>query len=243
MNIPQSRGNHNEEEAPYTDGTRPLWVYYPQGLMRRVSLGAENQAVLAPATGYAVHKIQLPRQKAIQGETDAPADEGSLYQESFFFCKIGRLADLPGTGRIYVEIVAHPATGVVFAKVYPSQSALNAADVLASRVLPFFEREGIPIKRIFTRKTKEYCGRAPVHAFETLLATAHIEHVPVTGADASVDSACADAYRELQREFFSPVLRTKFRLSLAALQKELDRFLDRQNAERRAKTEPTVHSH
>jgi hypothetical protein len=107
---------------------------------------------------------------------------------------------------------------------------LNAVDILSSRVLPYYERQGAAIKEIHTRRSKQYCGSFPVHPFETYLATSHIEHTVLRNNSHPGFYLCEQFYRFLMKEFLQPVLRKKFHLSLDELQKELDVFVDAYNA-------------
>jgi hypothetical protein len=154
----------------------------------------------------------------------------SLFQEVFFFCTVKNLGDVPGMGCIYVETVVDRDSGIAFAKVYSAKNAMNAVDILASRVVPFFERHGIAIKEIHTRKTGEYCGLLPVHPFETFLATSHIRHLPMDQSGQPYNYLCEQFYRFLLKEFFQPALRRKFQLSLDEFQKDLDAFIEAYNA-------------
>jgi hypothetical protein len=153
----------------------------------------------------------------------------SLFQEMFFFCTIKKVADLPGSSCIFVETVVDRDSGISFAKVYSSKNALNAVDILASRVLPFFERRGVSIREIHTRQTAEYRGLPPVHAYEAFLAGAHIRHLPMEHFGQSCNYLCEEFYRRLLKNFFSAALR-KFPLSLRDLQKDLDTFVEAYNA-------------
>jgi len=155
----------------------------------------------------------------------------SLFQDMFFFCTIRKLADLPGSGRIYVEIVVDRDTGVAFAKIYSSKSAMNAVDILASRVLPFFRRQALIIKEIHTPDTAEYCGLPPVHTYEAFLAAAHIRHLPIEHARHSSNFLCQEFYRYLLNNFFPDALRRNFPMSLRDLQNDLDTFVKAHNAE------------
>jgi len=154
----------------------------------------------------------------------------SLYQEMFFTCAVKRVADLLGSSCIYVEIVVDRDSGVSFAKVYSSRNAANAVDILATRVLPFFRRQGVAIKEIHTRKAPEYCGLTPVHAYEAFLAEEHIRHLPTEHFGPSCNHICKEFYRHLLKNFFPAALRRKFPLSLSDLQKDLDAFVEAYNA-------------
>ena len=155
----------------------------------------------------------------------------SLFQELFFFCTIKNVGDVPGAGCIYVETVVDRDSGIAFAKVYSARNAMNAVDILASRVVPFFERQGVAIKEIHTRKTSEYCGLPPVHPFETFLATSHIQHL----RDGRVQPARQLSLRAILQfpaEGVFPAGSPK-KISICRwtnLQKDLDAFVEAYNA-------------
>jgi hypothetical protein len=221
-------------ETTFGDASRSTWVYYPQRLMEDTGAGSEQ---------YPDHSPDKPRLHAHQctgvkceGEErkrkeDVAFDEGhSLFQEVFFFCTVKGVGDVPGAGCIYVEAVVDRDSGIAFAKVYSAKNAMNAVDILASRVVPFFERQGVTIKEIRTRKTSEYCGLPLAHPFETFLATSNIRHLPKDLPGHPDNHLCEQFYRFLLKEFFLPALRKKFKLSLDGLQKDLDTFVEAYNA-------------
>jgi hypothetical protein len=158
------------------------------------------------------------------------ANGHALYQEVFFFCTVPNVGDVRGTGCIYVETVVDQNSGCAFAKVYAAKHAMNSADVLFTRVLPFFRRQGFTIRNIHTPRKSEYFGLVPLHPFESLLATSHIEHLSTGSPGAPHNYLCLQFYRFLQKNFFQPILRKKFSFSLEELQKELDAFIDAYNS-------------
>ena len=155
-----------------------------------------------------------------------------LFQESFFFCNVKNVGDVRGTGCIYVEAIVDRDTGCAFAKVYPARNTMNSVDILSTRVLPYFRGTGSGVKEIHTRKTPEYCGLAPMHPFETFLATSQIQHLNTSQPGKPYSYLCVQFYRYLQSEFFQPALRTKFMLTLDELQTDLDAFMEAFNATR-----------
>ena len=156
----------------------------------------------------------------------------SIFQESFFFCRIKNVGDDPGAGDIYVEIAVDGYSRVAFANVYSARSAMNAVNLLKKRVLPFFERHHVPIERVFTRKSAEYCGLAPVHPFETFLATSKIQHAHLDPLTPTAGSLCEQFFHVLQPEFFTPELRRRFQQTLPLLQQDLDAFVETYNSQR-----------
>ncbi len=88
------------------------------------------------------------------------------------------------------------------------------------------------VERVFTPRTVEYCGLPPVHPFEALLITQHIEHQHLDPAAEQTNSLCEQFFHILQREFFTQALRKRFHQSVATLQADLDAFVETYNAER-----------
>ncbi len=169
----------------------------------------------------------------IEGKEYAVSNPGhALFQEMFFFCRVKKVGDVPGTECIYVEAVVDRDSGVAFAKVYPARNAMNAVDILASRVLPYCERHGVAIKEVHTRKTSEYCGLPPRHPFETFLAASHIEHLEIKPSSSPYNYLCEQFYRFLLKEFFPLALRRTFELSLREMQRDLDAFVNDCNSGR-----------
>lgn len=218
-------------ESASGDGARSAWVYYPQRLLHAPDTELEpylDHLPRFPGHPDTAVKCEL---KETKEKEDAAFDDGhSLFQESFFFCTVKNVGDLPGTGCIYVETVVDSDAKIAFAKVYSAKNTMNALDILASRVVPFFERQGIAIKEIHTRKTSEYCGLLSVHPFEFFLATSQIQHLPMDQPSHPNNFLCEQFYRFLLKEFFLPALRRTFQVSLDDLQKGLDTFVEAHNA-------------
>jgi len=221
-------------ELNCSPGPRSVWVYYPQELLQRpVAESGLCPEHIQEDAGLLAHPCTVAKSKLTEkkeNEEDAPSNHAhSLFQELFFFCTIKNVGDVPGMGCIYVETVVDRDSGFAFAKVYSARNAMNAVDILASRVMPFFERQGVAIGSIYTRKASEYCGLPPVHPFETFLATSHIQHLRMDMSPQSDKYLCEQFYGFLLKEFFPAALRRTFRLSLDELQKELDAFVEAYN--------------
>ena len=165
-------------------------------------------------------------------EGAAPHAEHLLFQESFFVCKIKDFGDAPGIGDVYVETVVDANCRLGFAKVYPSKNAMNAVEILQDRVLPFYQRHAATIGRVCTRSTREYSGLPPIHPFETLLATSHIQHSSLHPSCGMHNQPCEDFYHVLSAEFFTPAIRNNSYNSFGKLQQDLDVWVEKYNHER-----------
>jgi hypothetical protein len=155
-----------------------------------------------------------------------------LFQESFFVCTVKNFGDAPGVRDIYVETVVDTNCKLGFARVYPSINAMNGVDILKDQVLPFYNRYDAKIERIFTPSTRAYCGLAPIHPFETLLATSQIEHHSVDPRSWMHVRPSEDFHHALSAEFFTPAIRNNSYRSFDKLQRDLDIFVEKYNHER-----------
>jgi len=221
-------------EGIFVPGSCSLRMFSPLGVQPRTLPEPEKIANPVP------ERPPIPAHTSVvenhdlaenQEKDSAASNPGhSLFQEWFFFCRVKKIGDAPGTECIYVETVVDRDSGVAFAKVYPTRNSVNAVDILASRVVPFFEHQGIEIKEIHTRKVNEYIGLPPKHPYETFLATSHIQHLGSEQPGEPYNYLCQQFYRFLLKEFFPLALRRHFQLSLTEMQKELDSFVDAYNA-------------
>ena len=77
---------------------------------------------------------------------------------------------MKGVGRIYQQTVIDTYTRVAFAKLYLEKTAITAADMLNSEVLPWFHERNIPVLRILTDRGTEYCGHVENHSYQLYMA-------------------------------------------------------------------------
>jgi hypothetical protein len=221
-----------DAESGFLEGTRSLWVYYPQGILRRHMAETDMQS------RYAADAIShLPRGCGGAKSADdiaavhesVPYPGHSLFQDSFFLCKFKKIGDQQELSDVYVEIVMDGYSGMAFAKVYATENAMCAADIMTTRVAPFFKRQGVPVERVLTRKTNEYLGLAPIHPFETVLGSLHIQHGLTDHLDHTHMLLCERFFTFLHREFLGRALRHRYHHSLETLQRELDDFVNKYN--------------
>ena len=212
-------------ESTFTEGSRSMWVYYPQGILRRpvansdlvIGSPAEPNAFPAHECGGAIRTPDFLESSLYPGH--------ALYQDSFLFCKFKKIGDSPALTDVYLETVVDACSGLAFAKIYSAKCDTNASDILETRVAPFFTRHGIPIERIITSAAEEYCGTAPLHPYESFLAASKIGHSCAGRSSQSHSSLGAQLFGVLQREFLAPALRDRYEYTIELLQHKLDHFM------------------
>ncbi len=139
----------------------------------------EAQEMAFPARKLEFMRTQL--NSSLYGDSCSWIDGHTLFQEGFFFlhghecrrCSRARLHFMSKPWWMAIPVSRLP-------KYTPRKNSVNSVDILASRVLPFYDRQGMAIKKIHTKKASEYCGLVCVHPYETFsLSSSHIQHVPI----------------------------------------------------------------
>lgn len=145
-------------------------------------------------------------------------------QDTFY---VTRLKDL---GRIYQQTFVDPCRRLAFAKLYGRKGSLEAADLLNSRVIPFFEENGIPLTHVLTDRGREFCGAPPHHRYELYLRLENIAHLTIRSKNPQHNWICGDLHKSLLEQFYNFAFHRKCYSSLEALQAELDEWMSDYNA-------------
>ena len=128
---------------------------------------AQDGIILTEAQVAAHEKAKQEKEAYGEIETEHPGYLGS--QDTFY-------VGIKGVGRIYQQTFIDCYTRVAFAKIYLQMQAIQAADLLNDRVIPFFEEHGIPLLRMLTDPGTEYCGKPDQHDYQLYLVIEDIDH-------------------------------------------------------------------
>ena len=139
---------------------------------------------------------------------------------------------IKGVGKIYQQTVIDTYSNVGFAKVYTEKNALVAADMLNSKVLPFFDEEQMRVLRILTDRGSEYCGKTEQHPFQLFLHLNDIEHSKTKAYHPQTNGSTEKLNQTIQEEFYKVAFRKPLYSSLDQIQADLDSFMRRYNEER-----------
>ncbi len=149
-----------------------------------------------------------------------------LCQDTFY---VGRLK---GVGRIYLQAVVDTYGSFAFGKLYTSKRQETTADMLYDRVLPFYQSHRLTVEAILTDNGTEYKGRPMIHLYEIFLELNDIEHRTTKVANPRTNGFVERFNRTVLDEFFRTAFRKKLYESVAALQKDLDNWLEHYNYHR-----------
>lgn len=211
-------------------GVRSIWVRHGLNRMRMRLVRLEEKAakegiVLTEAQLQAMEQRRLERSETVEEiETHHP---GYLLGQDTFY-----VGYLKGVGRIYQQTAIDTYSNVAFGKLYTAKMPVMAADLLNDRVLPFFEKEQVPVLRILTDRGTEFCGREEHHPFEVFLAFNEIEHTQTKARHPQTNGICERFHQTVLNEFFKVAFRKKFYTTLESLQADLDAWFETYNRER-----------
>ena len=185
---------------------------------------AQDGIVLTEAQVAALEKAKQEKEAHGEIETEHPGYLGS--QDTFY------VGTIKGVGRIYQQTFIDSYTRVAFAKLYLQKQAIQAADLLNDRVIPFFEQHEIPLLRVLTDRGTEYCGKPDQHDYQLYLAIEDIDHTKTKTKSPQTNGICERFHRTILEEFYQIAFRKKIYKSLEELQYDLDVWIDSYNKER-----------
>jgi transposase InsO family protein len=185
---------------------------------------AEEGIILTEAQVVALEKKKHDDEASGEIETAHPGYLGS--QDTFY------VGTLKGVGRVYQQTFVDTYSKVAFAKLYTTKTPITSADILNDRVLPFFEGQDLPMLRILTDRGTEYCGKAEQHDYQLYLALNDIEHTKTKARSPQTNGICERFHKTILQEFYQVTFRKKLYADMAALQKDLDEWINYYNNER-----------
>jgi len=187
------------------------------------ALSAQNGTILTEEQKEALEDALEEKKAHGQFESEHPGYCGA--QDTFY------VGTLKGVGRIYQQTFIDTYSKVGFAKLYQSKTALTAADMLNDRVIPFFDEQGIPLVRVLTDRGTEYCG-TPDHEYELYLSVEDIAHTRTKAYSPQTNGICERFHKTILDEFYRVTFRRKRYETLAALQEDLDAWMNEYNNQR-----------
>lgn len=211
-------------------GVRSIWVRHELSNFKQRLKGLEAQMsanqglVLTESQVIALERKKHDDEACGEIETAHPGYLGS--QDTFY------VGTLKGVGRIYQQTFVDTYSKVAFAKLYTTKTPITAADMLNDRVLPFFEKQELPMLRILTDRGTEYCGKVDQHDYQLYLALNDIDHTKTKVHSPQTNGICERFHKTILQEFYQVTFRKKLYDNMETLQIDLDEWLHYYNNDR-----------
>jgi transposase len=210
-------------------GVRSIWVRHNlENFKKRLKALEEKVAndgiILTDSQVAALEKKKHDDEACGEIETAHPGYLGS--QDTFY------VGNMKGVGRIYQQTFVDTYSKIAFAKLYTTKTPITAADMLNDKVLPFFERQELPMLRILTDRGTEYCGKVEQHDYQLYLAINDIDHTKTKAMSPQTNGICERFHKTILNEFYQVTFRKKLYSTMEELQKDLDEWIESYNNER-----------
>lgn len=193
-------------------------------LKRLEKWSAENTNVLTESQVQALEEVK--QEKEIHGEIETHHPGFLLGQDTFY------AAWIKGIGKIYQQTAIDTYSQVGFAKLYTEKTAITSADVLNTKVLPFFDEKGVRLLRTLTDRGTEYCGSVENHPYQLFLYLSDIEHSKTKARHPQTNGITEKLNQTILEEFWKVAFRKKLYKTIEEIQLDLDAFMDNYNFKR-----------
>ncbi len=210
-------------------GVRSIWIRHNlENFKKRLNAldakVAQDGLILSDSQIAALERKKHDDVACGEIETAHPGYLGS--QDTFY------VGNLKGVGRIYQQTFVDTYSKVAFVKLYTTKTPITAADILNDKVLPFFERQDVPLLRILTDRGPEYCGRVEQHDYQLYLAINDIDHTKTKAMSPQTNGICERFHKTILNEFYQITFRKKLYGTLEELQQDLDDWIKYYNNDR-----------
>jgi transposase InsO family protein len=213
-------------------GVRSIWLRYVLETVKKRLSKLEEKAA---KEGIVYTEAQLAALESARRERESHSDEIETAHPGYLVCQdTFYVGYLKGVGRIYQQTVIDTFSAVTFAKLYTAKVPVTAADLLNDRVLPFFDKQGIPVLRVLTDRGTEFCGAPDRHPYELFLQLNDIEHTKTRAKSPhpQTNGIFERVHETILNVFYKVAFRKKVYPDLDTLQIDLDEYMRRYNEER-----------
>jgi transposase InsO family protein len=210
-------------------GVRSIWLRNDLETMKKrlkalEAKSAQEGVVLTENQIAALEKMKSQKEAHGEIETHHPGYLGA--QDTYF------VGTMKGVGRIYQQTFIDTYSRVAQAKLYLEKTAITAADMLNDRVIPFFDEQNIPLRRILTDRGTEYCGKVESHAYQLYLAMEDVDHSRTKAHHPQTNGICERFHKTMKNEFYDIAFRKKIYRSMEELQIDVDHWIAKYNEQR-----------
>lgn len=210
-------------------GVRGVWLRHDIAtkalrLKRLQKYSLETSNILTESQVQALESAKEEKQAHGEIETHHP---GYLLSQDTYY-----VGYIKGVGKIYQQTGIDTYSNVGFAKLYTDKTPVAAADFLNSKVLPYFDVEGMKLLRVLTDRGTEYGYSNLEHPYQLFLHLCGVEHSRTKARHPQTNGCVERLNQIIQDEFYKVAFRKKLYKSIDEIQEDLDAYMDRYNNKR-----------
>ncbi len=210
-------------------GIRGVWLRHDLAtkalrLKRLQKHSLETSNILTESQVQALESAKEEKQAHGEIETHHP---GFLLSQDTYY-----VGYIKGVGKIYQQTGIDTYSNVGFAKLYTHKTPVTAADFLNSKVLPYFDIEGMKLLRVLTDRGTEYGYSNLEHPYQLFLHLCDVEHTRTKARHPQTNGCVERLNQIIQDEFYKVAFRKRLYKSMDEIQQDLDVYMDRYNNKR-----------
>ena len=207
-------------------GVRSIWLRnnletFKKRLKNLEKHSAQEGILLTENQLKCLEKAKSQRKAHGEIETEHP---GYLISQDTYF-----VGNMKGVGKIYQQTVVDTYSRTAFANLYTEKTAITAAHMLNECVLPWFEEHEVPVLRVLTDRSTEYCGKVEHHAYQLYLAVENIDHSKTKAYSPQINGIVERFHKTMKNEFYDVAFKKKLYQSLDELQADVNKWLSEYN--------------
>ena len=189
-------------------GVRSIWLRHGLETFKKRLKALEERAA---AEGIVYTEAQLCALEASKRSRESHPDEIETQHPGYLVSPdTVYVGYLKGVGRITQQTAIDTFSSLGFAKLYTAKIPVTAADLLNDQVLPFFEKEGVPVLRVLTDRGTEYCGAPDQHPSQLFLQLNDIEHTKTKVKSPQTNGICRQLHQTMLNEFYRIAFHQEF---------------------------------